>query len=88
MATPIDHHKFGPSTLKYLEICPSFRNSGESNPAAEEGTMLHHAVETENFEGLTEDQLYLVNKVLDEVRPLREGADEVVKEIKLHIDLS
>lgn len=88
MATPIDHHKFGPSTLKYLEICPSFRNSGETNPAAEEGTMLHHAVETENFEGLTDDQLYLVNKVLDEVRPLREGADEVVKEIKLHIDLS
>jgi hypothetical protein len=87
MATPIDHHKFGPSTLKHLEICPSFRNSGETNPAAEEGTMLHHAVETENFEGLTDDQLYLVNKVLDEVRPLREGADEVVKEIKLHIDL-
>jgi hypothetical protein len=88
MVSPMDHHKFGPSTLKYLEICPSFRNSGESNPAAEEGTLLHHCVETENLKGLTEAQIDLVNKVLDEVRPLREGADEVVKEIKLHIDLS
>lgn len=50
--------------------------------------MLHHAVEMENFEGLTEDQLALVNKVLDEVRPLREGADEVIKELKLNIDLT
>lgn len=50
--------------------------------------MLHHAVETENFDGLTEDQIDLCNKVLDVVRPLREGADEVVKEIKLTIDLS
>lgn len=88
MATPIDHHKFGPSTLKYLEICPSFRNSGETNPAAEEGTLLHFATETENFEGLTEDQVELVNKVLDVVRPLREGADEVIKETKLTITLS
>lgn len=88
MASPIDHHKFGPSTLKYLEICPSFRNSGETNPAAEEGTMLHEAVETENFDGLTDSQLELVNKVLDEVRPLREGADQVIKETKLTIELS
>jgi hypothetical protein len=88
MASPIDHHKFGPSTLKHLEICPGFRNSGETNPAAEEGTLLHHATETENFEGLTEDQIALVNKVLDVVRPLREGADEVIKETKLTIDIT
>ena len=87
MATPTDHHKFGPSALKYLEICPGFRNSGETNPMAEEGTMLHHATEKEDFKGLTEEQTDLVNKVLDVVRPLREGADEVVKEIKLTIDL-
>jgi len=85
MASPIDHHKFGPSTLKYIEICPGFRNSNETNPAAEEGTMLHHAVETENFEGLTEEQLGLVKKVLSVVEPLREGADKVIKETKLTI---
>jgi len=85
MATPMDHHKFGPSTLKYLEICPGFRNSNETNPAAEEGTMLHHAVEMEDFEGLTEDQLALVQKVLSVVEPLREGADKVIKETKLTI---
>ena len=85
MATPADHHKFGPSALKYIEICPGFRNSGETNPMAEEGTMLHKAVETEDFEGLTEDQRELVDKVLSVVEPLREGADVVMKETRLTI---
>ena len=47
--------------------------------------MLHHAVEKEDFEGLTEEQLGLVKKVLSVVEPLREGADKVIKETKLTI---
>jgi hypothetical protein len=37
-----DHHKAGPSSLGYIELCPSWKNrAGSVHPIAEEGTILH-----------------------------------------------
>jgi hypothetical protein len=75
MATPEAHHELGPSALKYVELCPGFRSSGETNQWAEEGTMLHSAVENNDLTGLNEEQKRCVRMCLDYVAPLAEGAD-------------
>lgn len=65
------HHKYGPSTLKHLEICPRWERQPDSGGyAAEEGTLLHAACETENLAGLDEEQKYAVTQCLDYVNGL------------------
>jgi len=56
--------------LKYVEICPSYRSSNETNVFAEEGTLLHSAAETGNMDGLTDEQIRLVVSCLDYIQPL------------------
>jgi hypothetical protein len=85
MATPEKHHELGPSALKYIEICPGYRSSGETNVWAEEGTKLHLAAETANLEGLDEEQLRAVIACLDYLEPLEKKADEVHKEMQVQI---
>lgn len=79
------HHKFGPSSLKYIEICPGFRNSNETNPIAEEGTLLHEACETGELDNLTEEQQGLVAPCLAYINKLDEDATETHNEIRLTI---
>jgi hypothetical protein len=81
------HHKLGPSTLKWVEICPGYRSSNETNPMAEEGTMLHEAVENESYKGLDEVQISLVDKCLEYSNSYCEEADEVLKEERLTINI-
>lgn len=81
------HHKLGPSTLKWVEICAGYRSSNETNPMAEEGTMLHEAVENEDMSGLDEVQISLVQKCLDYAKPFMDKADEVFKEERLTINI-
>lgn len=85
MTSPEEHHELGPSTLKYVEICPSYRSSNETNPFAEEGTMLHSAAETGNLDGLNEEQLRLVISCLDYIKPLEDVADDIHKELRVSI---
>lgn len=85
MSSPEDHHELGPSTLKYVEICPSYRSSNETNPFAEEGTKLHAAAETGNLDGLDEEQLKCVIACLDYIKPLEEKADDIHKELRVEI---
>lgn len=85
MATPEEHHELGPSTLKYVEICPGYRSSNETNIFAEEGTMLHEAAETGNLDGLNEEQMRLVISCLDYLAPFEEAADEIHKELRVKI---
>jgi hypothetical protein len=85
MATPEKHHELGPSTLKYVEICPGYRSSNETNPFAEEGTLLHSCAETGNLDGLTDEQTSLVQSCLDYLAPLEAKADAVHKELKVEI---
>ena len=85
MASPEEHHALGPSTLKYVEICPGYRSSDETNPFAEEGTMLHEAAETGNLDGLNDEQIRLVISCLDYLSPYEDAADEVHKELRVEI---
>ena len=85
MSSPDQHHELGPSTLKYVEICPSSRSSNETNPFAEEGTMLHEAAETGELGGLNDEQLRLVISCLDYIKPLEDSADGVYKELRVSI---
>lgn len=83
-----EHHPLGPSALKYIEICPSYRSSNESSPAAEEGTLLHLACETNDLSSLTEDQSKLVDTVLKYMKKVRDGSTFVLKERKVSIELN
>tara|TARA_Y100000289_G_scaffold25161_1_gene24583 strand:+ start:225 stop:491 length:267 start_codon:yes stop_codon:yes gene_type:complete len=85
MSSPEQHHELGPSTLKYVEICPSYRSSNETNIFAEEGTMLHSAAETGDLSGLDEEQLKQVVACLDYIKPMEDVADEVHKELRTEI---
>lgn len=52
------HARFGPSTLKYRAACVHWRPDPHSDTAAaDEGTLLHAALETDNPNGLDEEQL-------------------------------
>ena len=83
MSSPEEHHELGPSTLKYVEICPGYRSSNETNVFAEEGTMLHSAAETGDLDGLDEEQIRAVVACLDYIKPLEDKADEVHKEMRV-----
>lgn len=62
---PTGHAEFGPSSMKYRELCPHWQNSPGTNDAAEEGTMLHERLVTGNYEGLDEQQRTSVELVGD-----------------------
>lgn len=86
MASPEEHHELGPSTLKYVELCPGYRSTNETNPFAEEGTRLHAAAETGDMEGLSEEQIKLVASCLDYVSQLEDRPDvEIFKELRVEI---
>jgi len=58
-----------PSSLNHLDVCPSYRNDEDPNKdtrAADEGTLMHEAVETGDLSKLTEaEQVTQVEKCLD-----------------------
>lgn len=86
MSTPEEHHELGPSTLKYVELCPGYRSSNETNIFAEEGTLLHSAAETGNMEDLSEEQIKLVQSCLDYVHQLEDLPDvEIFKELRVEV---
>jgi hypothetical protein len=70
------HARYSPSSLAYREMCPSWEpedDEGKDNSASEEGTRCHEACETENFSGLTEEQVILVDTCLTYVNDLIQG---------------
>lgn len=88
------HAKFGPSTLKYYEICPGYQSSPGTNPAAEMGTRIHEALETDNLDALTDSYERLIaEKCLEAKGKIfeRHGVDPNSgthhREIRLKIDL-
>ncbi len=82
------HARHSPSALGTKEICPAFVNRGGTSPAAEEGTMLHEAVENDDFTDLTDEQAFLCGLCRD----YRDGEltrfpnAECFNELKLEID--
>ena len=64
------HHEFSPSSLEQYRLCPGSYQMQQGIPeqpsdAAAEGTLLHNAVATGNFDGLTSDQIELVTKCIE-----------------------
>lgn len=55
--------RHSPSKLEALEKCPKFQRVQDTS-AADEGTMLHKALETKDLAGLTDEQQTLVNQNL------------------------
>ena len=81
------HHELGPSALRYVEICPGWRSTNETNVYAEEGTLLHKACETGKLDELSEEQMKLVATCLDYVETLEKDGDETYKELQVDIAL-
>ena len=87
MNTPPKHARHSPSSLGYKELCPSFRNRSGSNPAAEEGTLLHEALENEDFSKLNEEQAFLCGLCRDyrDGELARFKAPTIYRELRLTI---
>jgi hypothetical protein len=84
------HAEHSPSALHYKEICPGFKNRGESGPAAEEGTRLHAALETGKTDGFTDEQLQCIAMCRDYIEALERqararGSATVHREVQLDI---
>lgn len=82
---PSGHAKYGPSSLRYREICPGWQHSLGTSYAAEEGTAMHAAAETGDLSKLTPEQRGQVEDALAYVAGIEDGAAEVHKEIKLDV---
>jgi hypothetical protein len=83
---PSTHHKYSPSKLKNLMVCPGYLGSDTTSEAAEEGTMLHECCETGVLPNdLTDEQKHLVKMCRDYAEQLEAGAREVLSERKLEI---
>lgn len=52
------HHRHAPSSLGYKEVCPAWSSRQTTNAAAEEGTAMHAAMETDDFSKLDEEQAF------------------------------
>ncbi len=87
MAGPDAHHQLGPSTLKYVEVCPGFRSTNEDNVFTIEGTKMHEAAETGNFDGLDEEQESMVAKALAYVNTVKKKGTKVLLEQRVNIRL-
>ena len=84
------HAKHSPSSLAYKEICPGFKNREESSPAADEGTLLHKALETGKTDGFDDEQLQVVEMCRDYIENLEAtakstGPVKVLREVQLNI---
>lgn len=82
---PTTHHKYSPSKLKNLSICPGYLGSDTTSEAAEEGTMLHEACETGLIRDLTDEQKHLVSMCRGYASELEKDAQEVLVESRLEI---
>ena len=81
------HAFYAPSSLKYRALCAGWRkDDGGDKTAADEGTMLHKAVETGVIpDTCTEEQKQVIQQCLDFLKPLESKAARVFKELKLKI---
>lgn len=81
------HAKYGPSSFNYRALCHAFENRGGTSPAAEEGTLMHAAIEHGVFDALDPEQLRQVKKCVDFLAPLEAAANAVHKEARLEMKL-
>jgi len=87
------HAEFAPSSFFRLMLCSGaymlnkFVSEEDSSVAAEEGTMLHKCIETENWENLDLDQEIMIEKCIDVQNKIIDANPNgtVYKEKKLYV---
>jgi hypothetical protein len=82
---PTTHHKHGPSSLRYKEICPQWQSQPGTSDAAEEGTAMHHAAETGDMTGLNDEQQAQVKECLEYTKLICELATQTFNELQLDV---
>jgi hypothetical protein len=81
------HAKHGPSSLKNKEICPHWINRPGTSAAAEEGTQMHEAAETNCFDGLNSEQISQVRDCLSAVDELQSEIPGAIRYTELQVDV-
>jgi len=79
------HARLSPSKMKYLELCPHYLSDDSPNPAAEEGTLIHDALERDDFFGLTAEQRTLAEMCVTVVNQCLSKGCIAVNEMKLDV---
>jgi len=79
------HHRYSPSKLKLLSLCPGYEGDDEPSLAAEEGTRLHLAAETGDMTGLDDEQRALVATCLEYVDTVTADCATVLREQHLKV---
>jgi hypothetical protein len=84
---PDVHHEHGPSSLNYKRVCPAWRNREGSSEYADEGELMHKAMETGYDEALDHEQLQMVDKCRSWINTMIASghADDQQNEVKLTI---
>lgn len=81
----MSHHRYSPSSLKWREVCPGWENepqpSEAGSVAAQEGTMMHKALETGNYDQLDEMQKKNVLMVADLFEGMKKDLEWVIAEL-------
>jgi hypothetical protein len=80
-----DHARLSPSKLKYLELCPHYCSSDGPNAAADEGTLIHDALERDDLSQLNDEQKTLALMCQKFVNNTIKRGDTVIKEMKLPV---
>ncbi|MDF7824111.1 DUF2800 domain-containing protein [Pontiellaceae bacterium B12227] len=84
---PTKHAKHGPSSLKNKEICPHWQNRPGSSAAADEGTRMHEAAETNNLEGLNPEQCAQVESCITDVSRLQASISQCTRHNELRLEI-
>ena len=82
-----EHAKYSPSSLRDKEKCPWYEKDPAADmTAANKGTKLHKAVETNDTEGLTDDEIVAVTACQEYVTDLITSTSKIFREIKIDVD--
>lgn len=81
------HAKISPSSLNYRKQCRAYEPTNTDSAAAQEGTLMHAAIENEFYDALDPEQMALVERCLTFLKPMKDGADAVHNELKVNIKL-
>jgi len=85
------HAEHSPSALRYFEICPGYKPSGGTNWAADKGTRVHEALESEDISLLKDaDEQAIAARCLDYLEQIKAtcyGIKEILNETRYEIPL-
>lgn len=93
-----EHAEYNPSSLRYFEVCPSYKNREEDededvHEVTAAGSRLHDALEKEDFDGLFSEEEQLLGQQtleaaesIEEMHGVQDG--ELHREIRLPIHLT